>query len=490
MICNYLLHLLIDSCIVEFLPASYPALVFSTAMNIPPASGVLNGLSVVHRRRFLQTAAGAVGLCLLSQGIHAHQNKRLKVAAVFTEMSYRSHAHVIIENFLEPYDFNGQVTDSGCDIVSFYGDQFPEKKDLARQVAKAYGIPIFPSIQDALTLGGKKLAVDAVLSIGEHGNYPINAKGQREYPRKRFFDEIVKVFRSSGRVVPVFNDKHFTYRWDWAREMVDTAREMNIPLMAGSSVPLAQRVPALELPTNVRIEEAIATHGGGIDSYDFHGLEVLQSMVESRAGGETGVESVQYLGQEALWKSAEAGQWSPKLLLAALQAEPNRPGTPQTEEQLKSYTSWALMLRYRDGLKGMVVKTNQDGTHWHFACRTAGTQKPMATSFYVGPWQNRCLFKALSHAIQEHFRNGKAPYPVERTLLTTGLVEAGVESHFRGDKLYETPHLNIRYAAQDYRAMREMGATWKLINEKTPEPNGIDHLGKVAERMSQASGTR
>ncbi|HQR08443.1 MAG TPA: hypothetical protein PLN21_16560 [Gemmatales bacterium] len=453
-------------------------------------SGVVNALSIVDRRRFFQTAAGAAGLLLLNQRSQAQPKRRLKVAAVFTEMSYRSHAHVIIENFLEPYDFNGQVTDSGCEVVSFYADQFPEKRDLAWPVAKAYGIPIFSSIQDALTLGGKQLAVDAVLSIGEHGNYPLNSKGQREYPRKRFFDEIVKVFRTSGRVVPVFNDKHLSYRWDWAMEMVDTARKMNIPLMAGSSVPLAQRVPMLELPNQMKIEEAVTTHGGGLDSYDFHGLEVLQSMVESRVGGETGVENVQYLGQEALWKAAEEGQWSPKLLLAALQAEPSQHGGSVTEHQLKSLTSWALVLHYRDGLRGMVVKTNQDGTHWHFACRAAGEPKPLATSFYVGPWQNRCLFKALSHAIQTHFRIGKAPYPVERTLLTTGLVEAGVESHFHGDKLYRTPHLNISYAAQEFRGFREMGASWKLINENTPEPNGIDHLGKVAERMFTVSGTR
>src|SRR5439155_6706589 len=155
-------------------------------------------------------------------------------AAVFTEFTYRSHAHVILENFLEPYYFNGQKTESGCDVVSLFGDQFPAGRDMARAVSKVYSIPIFPTIAGALTLGGKELAVDAVLSIGEHGDYPRNSNGQREYPRKRFFDEIVAVFRESRRVVPVFNDKHLSYRWDWAKAMYDTARELKIPLMAGS----------------------------------------------------------------------------------------------------------------------------------------------------------------------------------------------------------------------------------------------------------------
>src|SRR5439155_9468596 len=137
---------------------------------------------------------------------------------------------------------------------------------------------------EALCLGADKLAVDAVLSIGEHGSYPINKKGQQEYPRKRFFDEIVAVFRRSGKVAPVFNDKHLSYRWDWAKEMYDTTRELKIPLMAGSSVPLAQRIPALEIPAGTKISEAVSIHVGGLDSYDFHAWEVLQSLVENRRG--------------------------------------------------------------------------------------------------------------------------------------------------------------------------------------------------------------
>src|SRR4051812_44366787 len=180
------------------------------------------------RRGFLRSAAGAVALTALGEGAITAEPRRLKVAAVFTEFTYRSHGHVILEDFLQPYYFNGQVTDPGCDIVSFYGDQFPVGRDMAREAAKVYKIPLFPTIAEALCLGGKELAVDAVLSIGEHGTYPTNAKGQHEYPRKRFFDDIAAVFRRSGRAVPVFNDKHLSYRWDWAKAMYDTARELKM----------------------------------------------------------------------------------------------------------------------------------------------------------------------------------------------------------------------------------------------------------------------
>ena len=309
---------------------------------------------------------------------------RLKVAAVLTAFTYRSHAHVLLENFLEPYLFNGKLTTSGIEVVSFYVDQFSER-DMAREVAAKYNIKIYPTIPGALCLGGEKLAVDGVLSIGEHGKYPINEKGQQEYPRKRFFDEIVAVFRRSGRAVPMFNDKHLAYRWDWAKEMYDTARHMKIPLMAGSSVPLAHRRPSLEIPRGAKIVEAVSIHSGPLESYDFHGLEVLQSMVEFRRGAETGVARVQFLQGAALWKAASDGLWSPDLAQAALSTDLPLPNVSARElirppNQGEPFVHHAILVQYRDGLRSIVLGVSSGGgIKWHFACRIDGEPKPLVT---------------------------------------------------------------------------------------------------------------
>jgi hypothetical protein len=442
---------------------------------MPPA------FEVHDRRRFLQSlGAGLLGGPLLSSlGRGEDRPARPKVAAIFTDFRFRSHAHVILENFLEPYLFNGEKTDPGCDVVSFYADQF-HTGDMARDAAKQYGIPIYSTIQDALTLGGDKLAVDGVLSIGEHGVYPRNAKGQVEYPRKRFFDEIIAVYEASGRVAPLFNDKHLSYRWDWAKEMVETARRLKVPFLAGSSVPLAERRPPIEIPENAVIREAVSIHGGPVESYDFHGLEVLQSLVEARRGGETGIVRVRFLDEPALWKAAEAGEWSPALADAALAAELG-PGKPPIRELVAAkllgrQPPHGLLLDYADGLRAIVLKLGNSSTRWDLACRLEGRDEPLATSFYVGPWQNRNLFKALSHAIQHLFRTGEPPYPVERTLLVSGVLDAAMDSRQAGGRAVETPQLRFAYAPKDFRAFREMGASWKLITDATPEPPGVGRV--------------
>ncbi|HVC92573.1 MAG TPA: hypothetical protein VND64_02735 [Pirellulales bacterium] len=451
-----------------------------------PARWTNNDLArSLDRRRFLAvsgTFAAATTLAAAARSADDATDRALKVAAIFTEFTYRSHAHVILENFLEPYLFNGRPTQPGCEIVSFYGDQFP-KNEMGRDVARRYGIPIFPTIAEALTLGGDKLAVDAVLSIGEHGNYPVNEKGQMEYPRKRFFDEIVAVFERSGRVVPLFNDKHLSYRWDWAKEMVDTARRLEIPFMAGSSVPLAERRPPLELPPRAKVVEAVCVHGGMPESYGFHALEVLLSFVEFRLGGESGIASVRYFEGDALWQAAADGLWSVELAQTALAQElgTGQPPLRELAERLGAAEQkpaarqppHGLLIAYRDGLRGFVLGVGSKATRWNFACSLAGETAPRATRLYTGPWNNRNLFKALAHAIQTHFRQRRAPYPVERTLLVTGALDALMDSRQQGGMPIATPHLEFGYAARDFTALRETGASWKIITEATPEPSGI-----------------
>lgn len=410
------------------------------------------------------------------------ENKRPRVAAVYTSFTYRSHAHVILENFLQPYLFCGEVTDPGVDVVSFYRDQTPDG-DMTDAVAEEYGIPVFKTIREALCVGGDKLAVDAVLSIGEHGSYPRNEFDQVMYPRKRFFDEIIAVMKDSSRFVPVFNDKHLSYRYDWAQEMAEIAEQNNIPFLAGSSVPLAQRKPNIEIKKGARIEEAVSIHGGPVESYDFHALEVLQSMVECRRGGETGVKRITFYEGEQVYQAAQAGIFDWKLVEAAMFAE-----TGKIEQRLESIgdeeaiTPHAIVLEYVDGFKATILRAGRSSTRWNFACRLKGKKAPLATSFYVGPWENRNLFKALSHAIQVHFKTGKPPYPVERTLFVSGILDAAMKARRATGHPLHTNQLHYQYQATDFSDVRENGKSWDIITEDIPQPpdfnNGTPVNGK------------
>ncbi|MCZ2340940.1 MAG: hypothetical protein LC104_03990 [Bacteroidales bacterium] len=443
-------------------------------------------LSQTRRDFFAASATGMLATGTLTTGalspspLSAAETpaRRPRVAVIYTIMRKYSHAQNFMESFLQPYLFSGKIVAPTVDVISLYADQRSPEGDNTDRISREFRIPVYKTIRDALTCGGKSLACDAVLLIGEHGDYPTNSYGQIEYPRKRFFDETVAVMKESQRFVPIFNDKHLSYRWDWSRAMYDTARELGIPLMAGSSVPLAQRIPALQLPPRPEVEEIVSIHGGPPEIYDFHGFEVLQAIIEGRKGGETGIAEVEFLTGEAMEKAAQAGRWSLPLTRAALAVEFGQqlPDWRKPIPGEKVREPHVIRLTYRDGTKATIVKIGQKGTRWNVAVKLRNEKQPRCFRHYPGSWGNRNLFMVLSHAIMNFFCTGRAPYPVERTLLASGVVDAAMHSR-KKQQPQATPQLQMTYAAQDFSAFIESGASWPIAAQH-PEDDYLQTLGK------------
>ena len=297
-----------------------------------------------------------------------------------------------------------------------------------------------------------------MLIIGEHGNYPDNEIGQKKYPRYEFFRQVADVFREDGRTAPVFNDKHLSWKWEWAKEMVDTSRQLNFPFMAGSSLPVTWRMPSIDMPHGANVEEVMCVAIGGVDSYDFHALEVIQCMAERRHGGETGVVALQALRGESVFQAMDAGNWAdggwdPRLWEACLCRSQTLAQTPDanhrypTPQQIREWVKEPVAYRfeYADGLKATMLLMNGLVNDFTFAARLKGQADPLSTLFYLPPVPNVVYSAALMSKVERMFETGKATYPVERTLLTTGLVEAGMKSLADQQQRIETPHLNVRY---------------------------------------------
>lgn len=386
-----------------------------------------------------------------------------RLAVVTTVWRNRSHAWHMAERFLAGYPKDGKWYRPPIEVVSAYVDQQPDG-DLSKQRSAEFGFPLYGSIAEALRCGGKQLAVDAVLVIGEHGNYEKSQFGQTKYPRYEFFKQVAQVYRDEKKSLPTFNDKHLSWNWDWAKEMYDTIRELKIPFAAGSSLPVTWRMPAIDMPYGAEVDEMLCVAFGGVDSYDFHALEVIQCMAERRRGGETGVAAVQGLRGDAVWKAFAAKDWQnggfdPRLFEACLsrcqtlqQANDTSHRYP-TPEQIRAFVKdpVAYRIEYKDGTKATMLLMNGLVTDFTFAARLKGQADPLSTLFYLPPNPNVTYSAGLMAAAEATFLTGKAPAPLERTLLTTGLVEAGVRSLGTEQKRLDTPHL----AAIAYEAPKE-----------------------------------
>jgi hypothetical protein len=386
----------------------------------------------MNRREFVGAAAAA------SQ-VGWAQGAKKKIACLSSTYHVRSHSDNFITRFFEGYWVHERYYEPQFQVASLWMDQI-HPGDIGGRLAQAYGVKRATSIADALTLGTGKLAVDGVVLVCEHGNYPHNEKNQQLYPRYEFFEQVVKVFKASGRSCPVFNDKHLSYDWKKAKQMYDWSHELKFPFMAGSSVPVTFRRPEYDPPLGMEMESALSVGGGWVaDGGIFHILETLQAFAERRKGGETGVRSVQLLKDAEVWKAAEQGLWRRDLLDAALTRSEKPRSTKKKPEEMKSVLG---LVEYRDGFKAAVIALNEV-SEYLVAVKPKG-KDIQAANCYI-PSENSNNFSMLVHGIAQMFATGKPSHPVERTLLVSGALQGLMESGYQNGKRIETPELTVKY---------------------------------------------
>lgn len=422
------------------------------------------------RRRFIQASAMGLSVSASTNWLAPHipaqetnttdsaiRQNRPRIAFLGTEVRKHSHAQHFLDRHTMGYAWGNGWQKPRIEVASVYLDQFPED-DLGRERVARHGLKLMPTIEDALTLGTGKLAVDGVVIIAEHGDYPKNEKGQKRYPRYEWFKRVVKVFEDSGRSVPVFNDKHLSTQWDECVEMVEDSERLQFPFLAGSSLPVTRRMPAVDMPLGSDLRESVCVAYGGVDSYDIHALETAQCMSERRRGGEAGVKSVHALQGDTLWNRLAMDDCTNtrKLIVSALTRSHNLPvqgGFPTDVPSIEwikanAPNSTGYLVQHNDGLRTTMILTGIRDFNY---AGSMGDGSVLSCQMYLpmpGHGSTTAdFFNPLARHIEDLMIERQSPYPVKRTLLTSGMVIAGVDSLHQGQQKVSTPHLNVRYEA-------------------------------------------
>lgn len=382
-----------------------------------------------------------------------------RIAAVVTEYRHNSHADVIVSRLLLTHTLDDKGERPNLKLVSLYTDQIP-KSDTSRKWAKKFNVPIYQTVEQTLTLGTGKLAVDGVLLVAEHGKYPKNATGNTIYPKRRLFNEVQQVFRKTGQTVPVFVDKQLADNWADAKWLHDTAAELKVPLMAGSSLPVLWRYPPVDTKRGAKLKEIVAVSYHTLDAYGYHALEMVQCLAERREGGETGVKQVRTLTGEAVWNAMDNGIFDPNLLSDALKRLKNSPITRKPNKTLRQLVKSPdlFVIEYLDGLRAYVLTLNGAVNEWGVAWKTVNGQKK-STTFWTQEARPYMHFTYLVKGTEKMFHSGQPTWPAERTLMTSALLDALLISKSKNGAIIPTPYLNFKYTID-----------WNWKQPPTPPP--------------------
>ncbi|MGX1932859.1 hypothetical protein [Microbacterium resistens] len=353
------------------------------------------------------------------------------------------HTDVIVPPIVEGWALDGVAYETELEVVSMYLEQIgcAQGEDIGLPFLAKHGIRRALSIGEALApAGGNGLGVDGVVIIGEHGDYELNEFGQQAYPRRRFFDAAVSAMTAAGRYVPIFNDKGLAYSARDANDLVATARRLGIGYGAGSTIPLSWRVPSgAEWPLGARMDAAVLLGWGPLERYGFHCLEGLQAHTERRAGGETGVDKVVAMGSDDARAAIKSGRVDAALLDAAFAA------LDLDDEARRSAVTTIggiIEVHYSDGLVAHVLVCQDEVRQFAFAARGA---VDFACQMWL-PGAPHLHFTFLVRQIEHLVRAGRPQIPIERTQLTTGVLDYAMRSWATG-KESSTPDLGIAYAA-------------------------------------------
>ncbi|MEX2026915.1 MAG: hypothetical protein WEH44_06430 [Pirellulaceae bacterium] len=377
-------------------------------------------------------------------------DKVLSVAVVTTVWHHNSHADVIAGRLVQGYTLDGKGEFPKLKLVSLYVDQ-KHPADKSEKFAKDYGFTIYDTIAAALTLGGDKLAVDGVIVVGEHGKYEKNETGGTMYPKRRFLSEVFQVFEKSGRVVPVFSDKHVCDNWKDIEWIYKEAQRLKVPMMAGSSLPTLWRYPPEDVRPGEKLKEIVATSYHTLDAYGFHALEMVQCLAERRQGGETGVKQVRCLEGDAVWEAARAGLFDRKLLDEAVSRFKERPlaAGKKLEEVAKKIN--LMHVEYTDGFKASVITENSGiFAEWAVAWRKEDGSS-QSTTFWTQEARPFMHFTYLVKGADQMMHTGKPAWPVERTVVTSAVLDAAHISQKRGGQIVDTPNLaSFKYPTPEW----------------------------------------
>jgi hypothetical protein len=232
-----------------------------------------------------------------------------------------------------------------------------------------------------------------------------------------------------------------------ARAFAAQAAKRTINLLAGTAMGVTWRLPPIEVPADTPLTEALIVvqvstlfttssqpaSAATLAGAELNALEGLLPRIEKRRGGESGVRAVRWMEGRELWRAGDKGQWSWPLLAAALSRSHTPQGDPVTDGRTQDLVGLGLvpklarnprgwLIEHRDGMRSAILVLDGVIADTTFALR-AKDGPVFSAQLFRAPPPIEQHFSLLAAALEDLFRTGQSPWPLQRGILVAGLLE-------------------------------------------------------------------
>jgi hypothetical protein len=218
-----------------------------------------------------------------------------------------------------------------------------------------------------------------------------------------------------------------------ANHLVAPAAKRRIALVSGTSVATTFRLPDTDIAPGTPLTEALIVVQGASPLAELWALDGLLPVLERRHGGETGVRSVHRIEGDDVWRGGNDGVWSWPLLGAAISRSDTPQGDPEKDGRTQDLVGLGLVqklarnprawfIEHRDGLRTALLVLDGVVADFNFAVR-ARDGAITSAQLYRPPPPARAEFDRLAAVLERFFESGRAPWPIERSLLIAEIFE-------------------------------------------------------------------
>jgi hypothetical protein len=353
-----------------------------------------------------------------------------KIAFVVEEFAPRSPSQQLLDRFLVGYPRDGEFhTLADCEILLSAREKSDPSELQAR--TREFGLKRPANPADAV------FGADAIVVVW---------RGSEAKANHELLEMVLQTARAGARCFV-----HGTLANDAkaAERFVQLAATRDIALCSGTSTAVTYRLPEIDLPRGARVHEALIVVQGPFGDAELEALNGLLPVLERRHGGEAGIrQTLAFSGQE-VWQAGNAGRWSWRLLAAAISRSNTVQGAPLKDGRTQDVVGQGLVPSLATRPRGWLVEHHDDVrtallvldglvADYNFAVRRADGGV-VSAQLYRPPPPMQDQFSRLATVLEDFFRTGKAPWPIQRSVVIASSLESFTMESAQRDEPIELP---------------------------------------------------